>query len=1202
MRSALLDLSIRATTRDHIASIRRQLEGSDPDHFPAASERSIGMLSGDLHDMVVLGAELRARGCRLVVRVHGLDELANITLDYDSAGAEYYNGEGTDDQLAARFGDCVTLFLRAAVHDLDARLSDIPLIDQAERDTLDRLIKGRSTILPLATTIVDLFEVQAAETPDNTAVACLLDLDNIYDPEARTYLVESATYAQLDARSNQIAHALAERGFGRGDIVGVAAEHPIHRLEAVLGVLKAGAAYLPLDGRLPSDLREQVLGDAGVRLVIGELTGGAAVAVGGAEFMDVQGKEINRQGLGSLGRRSRPDDLCYVCLTSGTTSRMKGVSVLHRGLLNYVAWRREALEFSPRSVILQMVPFSADGFCSNAYPTLIAGGLLVMVPEGRQADPGYVLTALERFAVTGMSLVPSSCKTWIGAAQASHLCSIQYLVLAGELASDDLLMRLQALAPNLAISNEYGPTEATVGATFLQTLEPGRTRVIGRPIDNVTVTVMTGIGEPAPVNVPGEICISGAGLARGYLNEPELTERSFVTGPDGERLYRTGDWGIWSGDGDLLFLGRIDRQAKLRGRRIEIGYLERRITEVLQAEDAHVRIEPRGGDSVGASLIAYVALVRPRSAGDLRSALVCDLPDWMVPDEVVAMKRLPRDGQGRIDSDVLARSRPVRDEAPPASLTPLESRVADLFARVLRLPSPDLGGDANFFDLGGHSIALTQLAALIHAEFHVNIKMSRIFQSPTIAALARIIAETGRADENTLVSTAEKAFYVASPTQQQIFIAHHRGGCLTAYNTPVLMRRERSINPGRLRAALCALIDRHEALRTAFTVQGNQLCQVIAERPPIDIEILELSRDACQARLDALVRPFMLDKAPLLRVTLLRVDSWQDVLLVDSHHIVMDARSLAIVLRDLMALHDGMPLPAPGYRYRDFSESVRLMEASEGFRTKERFWLSRFPEMASPLNLPCDHVRPKVLSLASDSVSEPIDPGTVVGLSRVARSGEATLSAVFLTLFVMLLAKWTGERDVVIGLSVSGRTRPELEEIVGNFTGVVPLRCAADDTASFRQLLNTLKYEVIEAYENQDYTLSHLVRRLGIRPNPGGHTLVNTLFQFVQVDGDDAMPILRTRLPLDGGPDLVVPESYVFDLVLDVVIERASATARIGYSTALFKRLTASALLRDLLHLAGQVEKNAETPLFRIELPTSASAPPSRANVQDFLF
>lgn len=1119
--------------------------------------------------------------------------IGNVQLaDNDIFGSLTYHAGQIEDACAERIGECLVRVLRTAALDPGRTLGEIDLIEHDERDQIARLSAGPMVVRPPETNVVRLFESQAAVAPDNLALAGLLELDDIYDPAASKYIVESITYGQLNARANQIARTLRANSVARNCVVGLAVEHPIHRMEAVLGVLKAGAAYLPVDDRYPGSLKEQILSDAGVRIVLADKERDCAPWIAGRTLLDIRSAIFNGESTADLAIHVNPKDLCYVCCTSGTTSRMKGVSVAHEGLTNYVTWRRKALGFTEESLTLQTVPFSADGFAANAYPTLCAGGTMVGVPEKRQSDAHFVLAVLDRFPITNMSLVPTNCQTWLSQATPRHLRSAKLVVLAGEPASDALLERLATLAPHLHIGNEYGPTEATVGATFFHGLRPGLARIIGAPIDNVTVAVLNDMNEPMPLEVPGEICIGGPGLALGYVHDASLIARQFVTNRQGRRMYRTGDKGTWTRAGQLRYLGRFDRQLKVRGHRVDLSYLEHRIREILGAADAYVLVDdarkhPHGAEYPDEALVAYVQTRRAIREGDLRKSLAEDLPDWMVPRFVVPVAELPRDRTGRVIRDALPKPSPPTEATCPEPMNDMETRVARLFARVLRLDPAEIGAAANFFSLGGHSIALTQLAALIHSEFRVNIKMSRIYQSPTVGSLARVIGVNGQVGLKAIAPTTSKEYYAASPAQEQVFISHHRGAHPIAYNTPVLLEWREPIDADRLRRALQRVIERHEALRTAFVTHGSQLTQRIYPLSAAELQIFEVDRASVQDIIDAFIRPFALDHPPLLRLALIRIGDGRNVMLLDSHHIVMDARSLALVLRDLKAFYEGREMGAQRFTYKDYSEWYSGEAQSTGFKAKERHWLALFSDGIPTLNLPTDHPRPRHLSLVGESVGAVLDSRIQAGLAALARGHESTPSSVFLSIFVMLLAKWTGQREFVVGLSVSGRQRPEWEQIVGNFAAIVPLRCSVDDATPFSELLHGIKRRSVQAIENQDYSLSHLAKRLGVKPDPSRNAIVSAVFQYINPESGD-LPELLTALPLKGGPDLAVPENYVFELVLDVVQTRSFTKVKLGYSPALFASSTVSCLLQDLLSLSQQIAEESNISLAQFDLAAVA--------------
>jgi amino acid adenylation domain-containing protein len=658
-----------------------------------------------------------------------------VRVNYNTALFEPATAERLAGSMHALLADLVARPL--------AKTSDLAVVDEREAAALAR---WNATAKPSPTgdgvTLRDLFEQQARRTPDAVAVV---------GEQGRL------SYAQLDGTADLIAHRLIAEGVTSGSVVAVLAERSAELVTALLGVIKAGAAYLPLDPEYPPERLAYMLADSGARLVLAQRHIGSLLPEPGPPVLYLDDAPSWPARATGGGRPAvREDSAAYLIYTSGSTGRPKGVINTHRGLLNRLDWMRSALSFDAADVVLQKTPASFDVSVWEFFLPLITGASLAVARPGGHRDPGYLREAIESFGVTVIHFVPSMLNAFLADAQeadddarAASCATVRHIVCSGEELPAALARRCLDALPRASLHNYYGPAEAAIDVTAWQATPgalAGRSRVpIGGPVSNVRMYVLDDQLRQVPVGVVGELYIGGVQLARGYHRRPALTAQRFRPdpfGPAGSRLYATGDHGRWRPDGTIEFLGRIDGQVKLRGMRIELGEIEAALRGQPGVRDAAVTVKEIGsGDR---RLVGYVVGAAAPDAAALRAALKATLPEYMVPAAFVSLGALPLTGSGKADRRALPEPDwgAVPGQVPVAPRTPAESRLAAIIAELLTLPAP-VGVSDNFFALGGHSLTATRLMARIRADFGVDLPIRALFSDPTVAGLAAALAAAG---------------------------------------------------------------------------------------------------------------------------------------------------------------------------------------------------------------------------------------------------------------------------------------------------------------------------------------------------------------------------------------------------------------------------------------------------------------------------
>ncbi|HEU4885877.1 MAG TPA: amino acid adenylation domain-containing protein, partial [Longimicrobium sp.] len=779
----------------------------------------------------------------------------------------------------------------------DARLSELEILGAGERALVVDTWNATSAPFPDRVCLHDLIEARARRAPDSPAV----------DFGGRTL-----TYGQLDRSANRLAHVLRERGVGPEVRVGLYFEPSPEMIVALVAVLKAGGAYLPLDTGSPTERLAWLLSNADARLVLTHAEMESALPADGPPALRVSADGFADRPETAPESGVTEQNLAYVIYTSGSTGRPKGVLVEHRGVCNSTTAFIGVYGIRPESRVLLFAPLHFDASVLDVFTALCSGATLVVAPRDAMLPGEGLVELLRAERITHLKITPSA----LAVTPPADLPELEAVMVGGESCSAELVARW---APGRRFFNGYGATEHSVRFTALRCEPSPFPPAVGRPIANTRLYVLDAQLRPVPVGVPGEVYMAGVGTTRGYLNRPGLSAERFVPDPfwgvAGARMYRSGDRGRWLPDGTLEFVGRVDFQVKVRGFRIEPGEVEAALLEHPSLLDAVV--VARGGVSEERMLAAYVVAhdgVDAPAAAELRAFLKQRLPEYMVPGAFVSMDALPLTSNGKVDRRALPEPQTAdAAESFAAPRTPMEEILAGIFAEVLR--KERVGRDDDFFVLGGHSLIATRLISRVRESFRVEVPLRALFEAPTPAALAVRVGTLLRAGDAAqappVVPVPRDAPLPLSFAQQRLWFIQQMEPRSVAYNMPYALRLGGALDADVLERALDALVARHESLRTVFPAVGGEPVQVVREPAPVQpakIDLRHLPVDERESELrrrmrEEAERPFDLATGPLLRVTLLRLDDEDTAVLITLHHIVSDGWSRDVLVREVSELY-----------------------------------------------------------------------------------------------------------------------------------------------------------------------------------------------------------------------------------------------------------------------------------------------------------
>jgi surfactin family lipopeptide synthetase A len=1115
----------------------------------------------------------------------------------------YLEMEEDDDGLTARFMYRSDLFLPETIERLKANFTtllqgivahpeesvgSLPLITDGERQRL--LVEWNDTKFEYPNDLLlhYLIRMTAVQTPSAVALTCG---------------DQTLSYRELETRSNQLAHQLLRAGVAQETVVALYFERSIEIVVAILAVLKAGGTCLPLDPAYPAERLAFMLTDSGAPLALTHSRLEPQLSSYRVPIICVDKLKYvsEKEGLSAPAQSANSDSVAYLIYTSGSTGQPKGVRVTHRGLVNSTLARKTYYR-EPLTSFLLLSSFTFDSSLAGVFWTLSAGATLVLPPDQSRWDLNYLPSIVAQHKVSHLLCVPSLYQMLLETAGVEDLSSLQVAIVAGESCPGALVEQHHARVSHAALYNEYGPTEATVWCSVYK-CEPqlNANRVpIGRPIANTQLYVLDARMQPVPIGVSGELHVGGTGVTAGYWKRPDLTAQKFVADPftrNSKPLYKTGDKVRYRSDGNLEWLGRMDGQIKLRGFRLELGEIEAALAGSSEVFRSVVQVCET---SSGMQLVAYVV---PRPTAEispeiLREYLATRLPAHAIPAAFVTLEAIPELPNGKVDT----RRLPAPDAAMPgkaasvAPRSPVEEVIAGIWAQVLQ--REDIGVREDFFALGGHSLLAAKVVSRILQTLGVELPLRAIFERPTVEGLSALIESSRLARSGAFTQAIARVSRDSNPplsfAQQRLWFLDQLEPGNALYNVPCAIQLTGRLNEEALERSINEIIRRHEILRTRFTTSNGQPVQVIAPSLSIPLPVTDLGklpqaeRKAKAERLAAeeAKRSFNLGAGPLLRANLLRLAPEEHVLLLNIHHIASDETSREIIVRELVALYDAFsqnkpsPLPELKTQYADYAVWQRGWLKNGSLEKEIAYWRKRLQGAPAVLELPTDHSRPAAQSFRGANLSFDLDSAISESLKALSQREGATLFMTLLAAFQVLLARYTGQDDIVVGSPFTNRQRAEVEGLIGFFVNTVPLRVDLSQDPSFRQLLHRVKETALEAYDHRELPLEKLVEELRPERNLSYNPLFQVLFAVQNsVSGVERVAGLTLHLrDVDTG-------TAKFDLTCTVIPkDDGGFTTGFEYNTDLFEAASIRRMIDSFHSILEAIARDSEQSISQLPL------------------
>ncbi len=1205
-----LPLRVNINESDNILNILKKVDytlktRNDYQHTPLVDIKACSNIGSrdELFDTIVvienypLDSILFSADDSIKIEKYSINEITNYKLTLaiiDFKGLKLqlsFNNNEFSSEIAGLMLKHYENIIEIMINEPAIKYAELELITKAEKEQMLKALNSTNAAYPKNKTIHELFEEQVEKTPDNVAVVLG---------------TKALTYEELNRRSNQLARLLRKKGAGSENIVAIMAERSIEMIVGIIGILKAGSAYLPIDPEYPRERIEYMLKDSGANILLSHNSLGENISYWG-EIIKLDEESVYTESINNLQIVNTPNHLAYVIYTSGTTGNPKGAMIEHRNVVRLMFNDKLLFDFTEKDVWTMFHSYCFDFSVWEMYGALLYGGKLIIIPKIMAQDTAEFLEVLDKEKVTILNQTPSAfyrLSEEIMKTNKNNLC-LRYIIFGGEALKPIMLKEYNEIYPMVKLVNMYGITETTVHVTYKEITKDDiklNASNIGKPIPTLTTYVVDRNVKLLPIGVPGELCVGGEGVGRGYINRPELTDEKFIDNPfeQNGKLYKSGDLVRMLPNGDMEYLGRIDHQVKIRGFRIELGEIEHKlITHPSVKEAVVIAREDKDG---GKYLCAYVSCTGEIAvATELREHLSKDLPGYMVPSYFIQIDKLPLTSNGKVDKKSLPEPDGIikTGAAYEAPKNEVEEKLVRIWREVLNIDK--IGINDNFFEIGGHSLKATSLAAKIHKELDVKIPLGEIFKNPTIKEIAEYLKIVDKSIYSELNAVEEREYYEASSAQKRIYTLQQFDTDSTSYNMPGVLELEGKVDAERLREVFDKLIQRHEVLRTSFELKEEEIIQKVHKEVEFDICYIETAEEgSTEGIVNNFIKPFDLGKAPLFRAALISLSensgmqSEKHLILFDMHHIISDGVSMGILIKELTKLYERKELTPLRIQYKDFAAWQNELLKGDRVKEQEEYWLRQFREEIPVLNMSTDYPRSSAQSFEGDSISFLLGKELTGELNKIVKETGSTLYMVLLTVFNILLSKYSGQEDIIVGSPIAGRHHADLENIMGMFVNTLAIRSYPEGKKTFKEFLTEVKDKALKAYENQDYQFEELVSKLNLTRDMSRNPLFDVMFAMQNMD--------KNQLQLG---ETIIKEYKTynriskFDMTLFAVEIESDIELSIEYCTKLFNKGTIERVYKHLKNIIEKIVKNQNIHLKEIEIITEEEKQQILANFND---
>lgn len=1023
---------------------------------------------------------------------------------------------------------------------------------------------------------------------------------------------KALTYQEFDFQSDIIAKAILLNGISKETFIGVLVDDKVEQIVIMMGILKAGCIFVPLDMNYPVKRLCMMAEVSGLRYVftnektngmLSKITSGfseQSFGLEAIEYKDILNSADDEMPYNDVDLKSieyNEDQPVYVYFTSGSTGTPKAIVGKNRSLLHFIKWEIEAFEIKSGTKVSQFTSQCHDPYLRDIFVPLLSGGEIVIPPSKETIlEENTLINWIDNEKINLVHCTPSLFRVFNSQMlKNDHFKDLQYVLLAGEKVNPNELMNwYSTFGSRIKLVNLYGPTETTLAKLYyvMSPQDAQKNSVpIGKPIKGARAIIVDDNLKMCPIGVAGEIIIRTPYRTLGYYNSPDMNAQKFIPNPFNndakDIVYRTGDVGKLLPDGNIEFIGRKDRQVKIRGFRIELDEIERILCNNELVKEAAVIMKSFNDSNM--VLCAYITLNQTdsltggklctdethigtensinnvHSVSVIKNYLKEQLPDYMVPQYITILDKMPVNQNNKLDYRALPEPiRLLENVALPRD--EYEENISDIWCELLGIKN--IGINESFMDIGGHSLNMMTLVTKLNQAFNVRLQLTDVFNNPTIEGIAKIVKNSERVFEQIILPVQEKEYYETSSAQKRMFTLSRFEPESTSYNISRALIIKAPIDRDKCRKAFDELVERHEILRTSFKLVDGEIYQIV-NQPKLCFTYEELSSDEVDLKISQFVKPFELSESPLLRCGLFRLSENSSVLVLDIHHIIADGTSMEIFIREFMLIYQGEKLPKLRIQYKDFAQwqNKRLSDLS----AQKEYWLNLFSDEIPVLGMPTDFPRPSVLGSEGDRIEFYIDGESLAKIKRVMSNSGVTLYMFILAAYNVLLSKYTSQEDIVVGSPVAGRSHADLNNVIGMFVNTLAMRNRPLAELPFSEFLKSVKENALSAFSNQDYPLEELINNLDINRDMSRNTLIETLFTL-QNTGSEVVQVGGIKvLPYNIGE-----VKAKFELSLDAVEFDDKLNFVLEFSTVLFKRETMERFAKHFINIINEVTDNNE--------------------------
>ncbi|WP_430412120.1 amino acid adenylation domain-containing protein [Kordia sp.] len=1050
--------------------------------------------------------------------------------------------------------------LQQIIQQLDSSVSKISLIPSAEEQQLANGWNATTSTISLNQTIHKLFEIQADTTPNKNAI--------VFENNA-------LSYKELNQKANTLASVLQQKGIRKGEVIAVMTSTSLEMIIALVAVLKAGGSFLPIDPANPDERICAILKDSKVRFVMTNEVKTENLT-SEVDFIKIDSEKLIETEATFTAHIGNSSETCYVIYTSGSTGTPNGVKVSHSALANLCNWHNDYFEVTTESRATKIAGFGFDASVWEIFPYLIQGGTLFLTSDAIKYDIHKLHTFLEENSITHSFLPTKLGEAYV---QRYDCSSLKHLLLGGE-----KLARVKKRS--YTITNAYGPSENAVVATAYKITKDIYDNIpIGKPITNTKAYVIQPKTlELLPLGMCGELCISGASLASGYMSNDELTKQRFCKDliNEGEIVYRTGDLVRWNAEGNIEFIGRIDTQISIRGFRIEPREIESAILNLINA--THCIIVKKEINETESAICAFIETAQKIDIDTLKKDLKNHLPEYMIPLYIVQLEKLPLTTNGKIAVKKLQLPKRETQEI-IAPVNKIEKELMHIWSRILTINNAKLSTTDSFFELGGNSLGITLLKANIQDVFKVDFSVKKLFEIVTIKRQAAYIETANTVTIDRIPKAISNTKYAVSSAQKRIFFHQQLNPSSTIYNIPNVFELK-NYDLKKLENAFQQLIARYEILRTSFEFHINEPFQIIHDSIDFSIDEIYTTVSSLKTTLENCVQPFQLETGKLFKVAIVNSNDNQTFLFVDIHHMICDGVSILILLNELIALYGGETLSNPKIQYRDFSEWEHATAQQKRKKVQEKFWLTELQKPLPTVNLITDYKRPDHASYEGNTLHFKLNVAEFENVQQVTKTNETTLFVFLLTTFKILLSKVTAQKDIIIGTAVTGREHMQLLETIGNFVNTVCIRSQVEDDESVADYIKRLKVKMAEIYANQTFPFEEIVELLEIENEASRNPVFDIAFVLQNIVDEQIQTVDENGLSIIKVERLAFTENTAkVDLVFTAILDGDQLAFTIGYKTKLFKESSITQFFEYYKYILNTIITNDQTSIKDINLP-----------------